>query len=347
MKWSALNDLSNQQLLDEVRTFAARERTATADLIAALMEMDSRKLYLGEGFSSLFTFCTQALRLSEHAAYGRIEAVRAARQFPIVLDLLADGAVTLTTVCLLGPHLTADNHREVLESARHKSKREVEQIVAALRPRPPVPTTVRKLPMPKALDGAPRMVSDAVSEAPALPRPASLPPPPRPAVVVPLAPEVYRIQFTMSREMHERLREAQDLLRHVIPNGDPATVFDRALTLLLEDLRKARHAATCRPRDSRRATKISRHVPASVKREVWQRDGGQCAFVGTRGRCTERGFLEYHHRVPHAAGGPTTAGNLELRCRAHNQHEANLFFGPLIVRETRAEWRRSTRSGPS
>ena len=65
----------------------------------------------GQGFSSLFTYCTQALHLSEHAAYSRIEAARAARRFPIILDLLADGAVNLTTICLLGPHLTDRSHR--------------------------------------------------------------------------------------------------------------------------------------------------------------------------------------------------------------------------------------------
>lgn len=91
----------------------------------------------------------------------------------------------------------------------------------------------------------------------------------------------------------------------------------------------------------------SRHVPASVKRKVWTRDGGQCAFVGTNGRCVERGFLEYHHVVPYAAGGQTTVENLELRCRAHNAYESELFFGPMIAREAREAWIVSTRPEPT
>src|SRR5205814_4868425 len=102
--------------------------------------------YLGEGFRSLFTYCTQCLRLSEHAAYGRIEAARAVRKWPVILELLSDGSVTLTAVCLLASHLTADNHRQLLEAAKHKSKREVELQVAALRPLPAVPSFVCKLP---------------------------------------------------------------------------------------------------------------------------------------------------------------------------------------------------------
>jgi hypothetical protein len=105
-EWSCLSHLSDRELLEEVQTLATRERDATARLIASLMEIDSRRLYLGQGCSSLFTFCTQVLRLSEHAAYARIEAARAARRLPIVLDQLADGSVTLTAVCLLAPYLT-------------------------------------------------------------------------------------------------------------------------------------------------------------------------------------------------------------------------------------------------
>src|SRR6058998_3019613 len=102
-KFLLLASLTNEQLLERIRTLATSEREATATLIAALAELDARRLYLGEGFSSLFTYCTQALHLSEHAAYNRIEAARAARRLPMILELVAEGAVTLTTVRLLAP----------------------------------------------------------------------------------------------------------------------------------------------------------------------------------------------------------------------------------------------------
>ena len=66
-----------------------------------------------------------------------------------------------------------------------------------------------------------------------------------------------------------------------------------------------------------------------------KRDGGQCAFVGKDGRCTERGFLEFHHVTPYATGGPTTVENLQLRCRAHNAYESEQWFGSMWVRERR------------
>jgi hypothetical protein len=340
--------MSDAELLRAVRTLACQEQNATARLIAALGELDARRLYLGEGCSSLFSYCTQVLHLSEHAAYGRIEAARAARKWPSIVQLLAEGAVHLTAIGLLAPHLTDANHHHVLASARHKSKRQVEEIVAALQPRPPVPSSVRKVPEIKA---APVVMSVPVVPI-ALPDASTAshhaPMPLRPlrsirpvAEITPLAPEHYKVQFTVSRETHDKLRQAQDLLRHCVPNGDVAAIFERALTLLLAELQRTKHAATGRPRSSRPCGSPGRYIPAGVKREVWERDGGQCAFVGTAGRCSERGFLEYHHVVPFADGGATTADNLELRCRAHNAYEAGRWLGvgeADLVRERGEPW---------
>jgi 5-methylcytosine-specific restriction endonuclease McrA len=337
--FTAVAHLSDEDLLVEVKVAAVLEREATARMIALLSQLDARRLFLGEGCSSLFAYCTQVLHLSEHAAYGRIEAARAARKFPIVLDLLSEGLLTLTAVTLLAPHLTPVNHLEVLKDARHKSKREVEQLVARLRPQPPVPATVRKLPEQRARENP--VMRCEVERSAQRDVAAVLSPPPaaRPAVVVPLAPERYKVQFTVSRDTHDKLRRAQDLLRHSIPDGDPAAIFDRALTLLLSDLERTRLAATERPRTSRATRAGSRHIPAAVRREVWKRDGGQCAFVGTHGRCSERGFLEFHHLEPYAVGGLAVAENVALRCRAHNAFEAEQYFSerlPVLLREAPA-----------
>src|ERR687892_2933264 len=163
------SQLSDADLLAELPRLAARERDATVALIAHLAELDARRLYLAEGCASLFTYGTQILHLSEHAAYGRIEAARAARRYPLLLDRLADGSVTLTTVTLLAAHLTPENHRDLLDQARHKSRREVEALVAALRPQPPVPASVRRLPTSRPAPGAP--------PPPPEPSPVSLPAP--------------------------------------------------------------------------------------------------------------------------------------------------------------------------
>jgi hypothetical protein len=167
----------------------------------------------------------------------------------------------------------------------------------------------------------------------------------RPSITA-LAPQRYRVQFTIGAGTHEKLRRAQELLRREIPDGDPGAIFDRALALLLEDVARKKLAAAAKP--PRRGSRVhhpspgtrSRHIPAHVKRAVWRRDGGRCAFVTGHGRrCTERAFLEFHHREPYAMGGETTVANVSLRCRAHNVYEAELDFGLSAFNSPRGELR--------
>jgi hypothetical protein len=357
MQHQDLSSMCDRTLIAEVARLASRERQATAQLIAALAELDARRLYLAEGCSSLFTYCTRVLHLSEHAAYSRIEAARAGRRFPLILELLAKGDINVTGVGLLGRLLTEANHRELLERATHKSKREIEELVAMVRPQPDVPASLRKVPvkdngnagalhagnfvMPGEYDpGSSRMSQLNVGFDRALSNPARTPPmdatiTPK-TIVAPVAPERYRIQFMVGRETHLKLRRVQDLMRHTLPDGDLVAIFDRALSALLAELERVKFAATSRPRSGEQPAESTRHMPAAVRRAVWKRDGGQCAFEGRRGRCTETGFLEFHHVLPFAAGGKSDESNIQLRCRAHNQYEADLFFGgPPVLREER------------
>jgi 5-methylcytosine-specific restriction endonuclease McrA len=350
--------LSDVDLLARVQHLAHRERQATVALIAYLAEVDVRRLYLGEGYASMFTYCTHALHLSESAAYRRIEAARAARKFPVILERLEDGSLNLTTVRLLAPHLTEDNYRDLLDATRGASKLEVEELVARMRPQPPAPDAIRNLPsssptpminatmalLAAALAPTDRETKTTSPPAP-VPEPACASPGVRPAIVTPLAPERYKVSFTASAALHAKLRQVQALLRHQIPNGDLEKVFDRALTVLLRELTKQKAAVVERPRNAtpRRAEERevanSRHIPAVVKRTVWARDAGQCAFVTPNGRrCAEHGFLEFHHVVPYADGGNATEANIELRCRAHNGYEAKRELG-----ERASKWRGGAR----
>ena len=348
-----LASLSDDQLLTETKRLVACERSATAVLLRSLMEVDSRRLYLREGCSSLFTYCTQVLHLAEGAAYNRIEVARTAGRFPSILTALEDGSLTLASVRLLAPHFTLENHGQLIEAARHKSKRDVELLVATLTPRRSAPTVLRRLPgKPQAApastvsestlpapghtpiasgvrgadstgpcatgDGASRHRTSATATAPLSASPRA---------VTPVSATHYRLQVTVAQETHDKLRRAQDLLRHAVPTGDVGAVLDRALTLLVADLERRRCAATPAPRASSTATTGRRYIPSAVRRAVWKRDAGRCAFVGTSGRCTETGWLEFHHVHPHAEGGSASVENIQLRCRAHNQYEARLWFG--------------------
>lgn len=279
-------ELTDDVLLEETMRLAAKERRSTAQLIAALAEVDARRIYLQEGCSSTYKYCRDVLLLSEHAAYDRVRAARLVQKFPVILERLAEGTLTLSNLGVVGPFLNADNYQDLLAAIENKSKRDVETLVASLRPH--------------------------LS-----------------------SPEFYQLVLSVCRETWDQLHRLQELLRPSIGDGDPSRIVEKALAFLLAHVEKKKMAKVEHPRTPRPTSGRSRHVPAAVKREVHERDEGRCAFVGRRGRCTETRNLELHHRDPFGAGGPTTASNLELRCRAHNQYEAEIFYGHAVRRRTR------------
>jgi 5-methylcytosine-specific restriction endonuclease McrA len=333
-----INHLSDAALVAETKRVAGVARRVTAELVALLAEVERRGVHWELGYSSMFAYCTRLLHLSEQSAYNRIAAARTARRFPRVLDLLIEGALTLSSVDLLAPHLTDETVEWMLEAASGKSTREVEKLIAAWRPQPDLPTTLRALPSagpgreassPGPLLGAEIECDREAERSASVTEPASgqavalARSQPR-AIVAPIAPTRYLLKVTIGDDTHDKLQRARALLRHSIPDGDIDQILNRALSLLIDDVVRTKCASTSKPRRTGSAIGRSRgrHIPAAVKREVWRRDGGRCVFAGEHGLCGETAFLEYHHVVPFAAGGLTDVGNLQLRCRAHNAHEA-------------------------
>ena len=337
----ALSHLSDAVLLRDLAALLARDRITTAALLAHLAEVDARRLYLPAAYPSMYAYCVGELRLSEDAAYKRIQAARAARAFPALFAAVADGRLHLAAVCLLAPHLTRENAGELLATAAGKGKGEIEAWLARRFPRSELLPLVQALPpaAPRP-EGqlAPGQVDPALpsqSSAPAAPRPDTQLAPgqvessvprriemadPRPRVT-PLAPQRFALQLTIGQATHDKLRYAQALLGHQLPSGEIAQVLDRALDALIAQLERRRFAATSRPRRGpRRPSANPRHVPAAIKRAVWERDGGRCTFTSAAGqRCAARTRLEFDHVEPVARGGRATVAGIRLRCRAHNQ----------------------------
>src|SRR5262245_21347562 len=139
---------SNEQLIDELRSHRANELESCVRVLRILGEVDRRTLYADLGYPSLYQFCVSVLHLSEHEAYARMKGARAAAQFPVIFEMMERGEVHLTAVRLLAPHLTEENHRSLLHAAIHKTKREVEELLAARFPRAAVTESIRRLQAP-------------------------------------------------------------------------------------------------------------------------------------------------------------------------------------------------------
>jgi hypothetical protein len=365
--------LSDDALLARLKSLAIGERDATVEVVAHLSELDGRRIHLGQGPGSVYKYCRDVLGYSEDAAWNRAAAANVVRRFPIVLSWLADGSLNVTTVRILRGALTAENHLAVLTEARRRSKKDVELIEARLNPKSDAPSTIRRVvvtvpgvvraPQPAAtVSGAgthesmfkpfaaDRPAAAAQCVGPAATSSDAPGPPPAPAQPpAPATIERYRVQLSISKGTHDKLRRLQELLCREVPDGDPAVLFDRALDALLNDVEKKKLAAAAKPRTPRGTRDGSRRIPAYVTRAVWKRDEGQCAFIGPSGRCTERRFLERHHVQPFGHQGPATEANISLRCRAHNVYESEQVFGrfdPSIVREKGETYRVSRGIAP-
>jgi len=348
---TVVESLSSSDLRTGTHALVRRSPGVEAQRLMYLGEIEERKLYRDWSFSSLFTFCVCELGFSEDVACNRIAIARAARSMPVILDVLRSGKVHLAGLRSLAPHLTTENQDEVLAEAAGKSKREIEELVARLAPKPPVPTIVRKLPeRGNSVPEAPTLSVDS-TVATALPESSAatafVPPAPseprrdeRRARIAPLAEDIFKFQFTASRACHDKFRQAQELLRHRVPNGDVATIFEKALDLLIEKVKKERFAAGRKPRavpTGRPDASSSRHIPDAVKREVFERDGGRCTFTAEDGRrCAETGALEFDHLDGFARNQLHRPDRIRLLCRTHNQHAAEQMYGRAFMERARA-----------
>jgi 5-methylcytosine-specific restriction endonuclease McrA len=363
-----ISAISDAELLANTRGLIGRSNQVFAALLAHLGEVEARGLHRTRACSSLYAYCLYELRLSEDAAVRRVAAARLVRQFPELLEAVASGELHLTGLLMLGPHLTRENHREVLARAKHRTKKELAKLVRVLDPLPAVPARIEALgPAPRGVvatnpSWAEQVASfcpvrelvpgdrprdwvedgDDGTEVPKVPGVPELPAPAR--ITEPLR---YKVQFTATEEHVNLLERAAALLSHSEePNGIEA-IHLRALRELVERLEKRRFGAlkakpavpTPSPpsKPSKRTPRRSRHIPARVRRAVFERDEARCTYVdATRQRCRETHHLEFHHLVPFARGGQHRPENLTLRCTEHNALAAELDFGRQRIDEQRA-----------
>lgn len=272
------------------------------------MEVDRQELAIDLAHPSLFAYCVKTLGYSEAGAFARIRAARAAARFPDVLARLRSGRLHLDSVVRLYPHLDQDNSRELLDRASGASKREVLALVAQLQTEPGAD---RDVIVP---------VRASAPEPPAAAAPAAqIVPPPR-----------HRVHFTADAELLGLVDRLRGLLRHKIPDGRLENIFKESAKALLARLERERNVLPVPSRPSTPVKRAGRIVPKAVKRAVWTRDGGRCAYVAADGRrCESREALEYDHVVAWADGGRSDAAdNVRRLCRPHNQRLGRRRFGP-------------------
>jgi hypothetical protein len=150
-----LKRMDDDEVLAGLSGLARDKHRNDAAMLAYIDEVERRRLFAREGWPSIFAYCVEVLRLSESAAGKRIRAARLGRRFPIAVDMIAGGELTISSLNVIGAHLTGENHRQVLDRCRGKTRQQIEHLVAELAPRPDVPASLRKLSQARTADPAP------------------------------------------------------------------------------------------------------------------------------------------------------------------------------------------------
>ena len=288
-------NLTDDALLSAVTANVTSSNRGLAELIVFLGEVERRKLYLERACASMFAFCTAELGFSEGAAYRRIGVARLARRLPAVLRYVAAGKVHLTALNLLAPELTEDNHVELLEAATGKTKRQTQELLVARYPKPEPATSVRRLPKRTVSVQRPGPGSSARAGALELQPPAPSP------TIEPVAAERYAVRFTASSSLVAKLDELEALRSHRPAEARAVeTMLEEAVDLLIAKERKVRFAVGRTPRRAAARKdsgtgRQSRHIPAPIRREVYERDGGCCQFLDPASgrRCGAKWQLTY------------------------------------------------------
>jgi hypothetical protein len=324
--------MTDKDLVTHFENTMRHERRLVAESVRLLIEIVRRDLHARLGYPSVFAMLRDRCHLSESCASKRASAAAAARAYPEVLDLLEQGTLNISNLSLVSRHLKDENKTAFLNAACGLTYRALEEFLAqrqgCLAPERTfikkvclsvaTPKIGAKLPEQDPLKGSPRELF-SLSRQPE-----------------PCAPEVgLRVALTLGPEAKNALEELQQRF----PEKSVAEILTEALVARAKETSPAVKAAPPRRKEkspegsSVKSNKVrSRYIPKSVRHAVFQRDQGQCTYVGPDGlRCRASERLEYDHAKPFARGGETTVSGLRLRCRCHNLLAAKDDFGKAFI----------------
>jgi 5-methylcytosine-specific restriction endonuclease McrA len=320
--------MSDDALLNSLKEGFRKERREQVEGLRRLAEVDRRGLWK-KSARSLNEFCCKELGLSESSAWKRIQVCHLGVRLPYALELLEKNKITLTNLSILSPCLTAENAKQVLEEASGLGRFAVEAIKARFLPRPEPRDSFTPLSSrtPRASSSAPEPSPSPTKETSGEPAAAACSEPPE----IPIT--RVRISFVADESLVQSMNKVKALLGHKFPNARLEDIEAEVYRFYLEAHDPERKKTKATTRIPMKSAKHTRYIPVEVKKEVWRRDEGRCAYRYENGdRCTSTYALEIDHILPFSQGGRSDkVEELRLACFLHNQMEAERIFGKHLM----------------
>ena len=343
----SLKGMSDRELINQLKKLVKQEQTLTLKILPHIIEFERRGLYRDLGYRSLYEYCTRELKYSESAAMRRIHAARAIQKCPSAIEYLASNRVTLSTLSIIHKYATP----ALLDRISHKSKREVDAIVAEFNPELIIkdktkPVVVERLVAPSSVaeqrkdtlnckeiyrrSGGKLFASVEKSTGVVDDQ------------IICQKVKMHEVRCFIDDDVMRRIERCRELLSNKYPRGlNYSELLDE---LTAEWLKRHDPAGRAGRREARKQHSKtspkpipdqSRHIPAAIREAVYARDGGRCSFVGSNGkRCNSTWDLEVHHSgTPFGRGGGHSIGNLRLLCSVHNKLEAEKEYGKACIQK--------------
>ena len=361
--FETLEGLSTEELDHSAQKLVRAEKRNAALVIAHIAEISRRKGHLECGYKNLFEYCTRRLHLSEGSVALRIQVANVSRRFPQILVVLAKNRMSLTVAGLLAPVLTESNVEKLLGDCAGMTKRDAEEYLVALRPKPVFAPSIRKTPSRPAFTSPPK--APAVHETRNT-RPAFRT---SPSILEPARPEVFNFRFAADREFKDKFERLAEVLGVENPLQQMTEIMEQALDIALDKKDVKRKRARRLERDAKRTSDIpskktrpdeifareevekakSRYIPSEVRERVHERAGYQCEYRSKDGtRCRSQTGLEIEHQRPFALHHSHDEKFLRLHCAPHNLLNAEKVFGAAFIQEKiGASRRKSSPNGPA
>jgi hypothetical protein len=315
--------ISDSVLLARTKTLVARERRITLSLIEHLAEIDARKLFAKEGYSSLWEYCTLALGLSEGAAMRRIQAMRLSREIPEAREAISDGKLSLSNASQLQSFFQLE--KKIGKSHSKEYKKELIQALEGMS---------QKQAQRKLCEISPQSVN--ISE-----------------TIKPISVDQNEVKLILNSELLEKLTYLKDRMAHQLRSGQISELIellvDEKIKIIekkmsprvekdfkgeikpegeMESKKKEPNSTAAAEVENQKKPVGRQKISIKTQRELTQRSGDQCEYVASSGkRCNSRHRIEIEHKIPVAHGGSNELSNLMHLCRGHNNYQATLQFG--------------------
>jgi hypothetical protein len=372
--FEALKRKSSEELDASARNLAVKDKVNDAEIIAILTELRDRDYHKELKYPNLFTYAVERLNLSEGSVFRRTQVARVCRTYPQILESLFSGRIHLTGASLIAPHLEEGDADALLAMAEGKTKRELQKILAASRPKKEFRPSVRKQPAAVVEENAevpaPRDAKPAEKPHPSPGRPRTW------DLLEPATEERYNFRFSAGKGFTEKFQRLAEVLNIGAPHAHIEAVFEKALEIALEKKDPKRKLERRRKREARKQRSpagdaqkelrhrpgketrqgnggfgaeaggraVSRYVPSEVQERHFERAGYQCEYRGPDGaRCPCRTGLQIEHTRPYAVFKSHDERYLRVYCAAHNLFAAKEYYGRDFIQKKIEERTRSKR----